>query len=262
MRVPVAGVSTYCYTGTRPLDAAQPTVVLAHGAAHDHSVWSLQSRALAHHGHNVLAVDLPGHGRSEGEPLADVGALADWLVALLDAVGVPTAALAGHSMGALAVLEAAARHPTRVRKIALLGPAVPMAVSDDLLDAARRADPVALELIVGWSHAPAALLGGHPVPGLWMRGGALRLLERARPGVLATDLAACAAYAGGLDAAARVACPALVLVGDRDLMAPAQSAQPLIEALRDVRVQRLADCGHAMTVEAPGQVLDALAAFL
>jgi len=258
----VAGNDVYAYTGTRRFDAALPTVVFVHGAANDHSVWLLQSRYFAYHGSNVLAVDLPGHGRSGGEALRSVEAIADWLVAVLDAAGVPQAALVGHSLGSLAVLAAAARHCGRVTKIALLGPAVPMAVSDVLLDAAKANDHVAYELINGWSHSAGKQLGGNPVPGMWMIGHAMRLMERTRPGVLHTDLAACHAYAGGLDAAADVRCPALLIVGARDLMAPPKGAQALIGALADARVVTLPDCGHALMAEQPDAVLDALAAFL
>lgn len=262
MRLTVAGHETYAYTGARPLVATQPTVVFVHGAAHDHSIWALQSRYVAHHGSNVLAVDLPGHGRSDGAPLASIGAIAAWLVALLDAAGVECAAVVGHSMGALAGLEMAARYPACVRKVALLGPSVPMPVSDALLAAAKNDDHVAFELINAWSHSVARQLGGNPVPGMWMTGAALRLMERSRPGVLHTDLAACHAYADGLDAAARVTCPTLVILGERDLMAPARNARALLAALPDVRTVSLRGAGHALMTEQPDAVLDALRTFL
>jgi len=262
LRVQVAGSDVYAYTGSRPFDAALPTIVFVHGAANDHSVWALQSRYFAHHGRNVLAVDLPGHGRSGGDALPSVEAIADWLPALLDAAGVPAAALVGHSLGALAVLAAAARHPARVTRIALLGPAVPMPVSDVLLDAAKANDHVAYELINGWSYSPGKQLGGSPVPGMWLMGSGMRLMERTRPGVLYTDLAACHTYADGLIAAAAVRCPALLILGARDLMAPPKGAPALIAALADARVVTLPDCGHALMAEQPDAVLDALAAFL
>jgi pimeloyl-ACP methyl ester carboxylesterase len=258
----VAGNDVYAYTGARPFAAALPTVVFVHGAGNDHSVWALQSRYVAHHGRNVLAVDLPGHGRSGGDALASVDAIADWIGALLDAAGVPAAALVGHSLGSLAVLAAAARHPARVSRIALVGPAVPMPVSDVLLDAARADDHVAFDLINGWSYSAGKQLGGNQMPGMWLTGSGMRLMERTRPGVLYTDLAACHAYADGLAAAAAVRCPALVIVGARDLMAPPRSSQALIAALADKRVVTLADCGHALMAEQPDAVLDALAAFL
>jgi pimeloyl-ACP methyl ester carboxylesterase len=262
MRLEVNGIDTYAYTGGRPFDPALPTVVFVHGAGNDHSVWALQSRYFAHHGRSVLAVDLPGHGRSGGNAVDTIEGLAAWIGALVVAAGARHVALVGHSMGSLAVLECAAGGAVDVHRVALLGPAVPMPVADMLLDAARRDDRAAIDMIVGWSHAPGALLGGHPVPGLWMPGGATRLLERSRPGVLGIDLAACNAYAGGLVAASRLRCPALVLVGERDQMAPPKSAHALVEALPQRKVVSLPNCGHAMMTELPDAVLDALVAFL
>ena len=262
MRLTVDGHDVYAYTGTRALVAAQPTVVFVHGAANDHSVWALQSRYFAHHGHNVLAFDLPGHGRSGGAALPAVDAIADWLPRTLDAAGVAAAALVGHSLGSLAALACAARHPQRVTKIALLGPAVPMPVSDALLAAAQADDHVAFELINGWSHSAGRQIGGNKVPGMWMTGAALRLMERTRPGVLHTDLLACHAWEGGLSAAAAVRCPALVVMGARDLMAPPKGAQALVSALADKRVTTLPGTGHALMAEQPDAVLDALRAFL
>jgi len=258
MKLRVAGEDVYAYTGSRRPDRAQPDAVFVHGAANDHSVWSLQSRYLAHHGYNVYAVDLPGHGRSEGQALASIEALAQWLVALLDAIEAPAAAMVGHSMGSLAVLEAAARHPARVSALALLAPAAPMRVSDALLDAAKRNDHIAYELINGWSFSAARQLGGNPFPGLWMTGNAMRLMERTPENTLYADLAACNAYAAGVAAATAVRCPTLVLLGARDVMAPPRAAQSLVAALQDGRVVSLDECGHAMMSEQPDRVLDAL----
>jgi pimeloyl-ACP methyl ester carboxylesterase len=262
MIVDVAAKPTYLYTGTRPLDTALPAIVFVHGAANDHSVWALQSRYFAYHGWNALAVDLPAHGRSAGDALASVEAIADWIKALLDAVAVDRAVLVGHSMGALSSLECAARHPERVAKLALLGPAAPMTVSDTLLAAAFANDHTAIDLIVGWSHSAGKKLGGNPVPGAWMTGNTARLMERTPPGVLHTDLAACHRYAAGVASAARVRCPSLVIMGARDIMAPPKNAQALIAALREARTVTLPGCGHALMAEAPDAVLDALRAFV
>ena len=262
MQLEVAGRNVYAYTGSRAFSSSSPTVVFAHGAAHDHSVFALQSRYFAWHGMNAVAVDLPGHGRSAGDPLASVEALADWLRDLLDALGVRAARLVGHSMGALAALECAARYPGRVDRFALLGPAAPMPVSDDLLAAAERNDHVAYELIRSWSFSAGSQLGGNAVPGVWMLGNAMRLMERCRAGALWTDLVACNRYANGLAAAARVQCPALVILGARDVMAPPRNAQGLIAALPNVQVVTLPETGHALMAERPDAVLDALRTFL
>jgi len=262
MKVDVDGRAAYLYTGGRALDVARPAILFVHGAANDHSVFALQSRYFAHHGRTVLAVDLPGHGRSAGAPLPTVEAIAAWLARLCRVADVARVAAVGHSLGALACLELAAREPAQVSRIALLGPAVPMAVSDVLLEAAARDDPGAFDLITGWSHSPGKQLGGNRQPGLWLAGQTHALLARAAPGVLHADLAACRAYEHGLAAAASVHCPALVVLGARDLMAPARNAAALEAALSDARRVVLPDTGHAMMLEQPDAVLDALREFL
>lgn len=262
MRFDAAGHAVYAYTGTRAFDPSLPTVLFVHGAASDHGVFTLQSRYFAWHGTNVLAVDLPGHGRSAGAALQSVEALADWLREVLDATNVGEASIVGHSLGALASLECAARNPRRVRKLSLLGPAVPMPVNDDLLAAAAANEHVAYELINGWSFSAGGQLGGNEVPGMWMLGNAMRLIERCREGVLSADLLACHRYANGLVAAARIQCPALVVLGARDIMAPTRNAEQLIAALANVRTVTLPETGHALMAERPDAVLDALRAFL
>ena len=137
-----------------------------------------------------------------------------------------------------------------------------MPVSDVLLDAAKRDDPIAFDLITGWSFSASHQLGGNPQPGLWMTGGAYRLLERSPAGVLHADLLACQDYTDGLAAARDVRCPVLVIVGNRDLMAPPRNAQALIETLPAPRVVKLDDSGHSLMMEAPDAVLDALREFL
>lgn len=262
MRVPVSGCEAYAYTGSRQPNAVAPNVVFVHGAQNDHSVFALQSRYFAYHGRNVYAVDLPGHGKSGGDPLKSVESLADWLIAFLESANVPKASLVGHSLGSLIVLETAARRPERVDKIALLATAVPMRVSDELLAAAEANDRVALEMINSWSFSAARQLGGNRWPGIWMTGNAMRLMERMKPNVLHADLLACRDYANGLRAAAAVGCPALLLLGARDAMAPAKAAAELAKTLVNAEVVTLAESGHAMMSEEPDAVLDALRRFL
>lgn len=262
MRLAVSDAGVYAYTGTRAYDVSLPTVVFVHGAANDHSVFALQSRYFAWHGMNAMAIDLPGHGRSAGEPLRSVEAIAQWLHDMLDVAGASSVSVVGHSLGALAALELAARWPDRVNRLALLGPAVPMTVSDDLLAAAAQDDHVAYELINGWSFSASGQLGGGEQPGVWMLGNGMRLMERCGDGVLTADLLACQRYASGLAAAAALQCPSLVIMGARDIMAPPRNAQPLLAALPDARSVTLSETGHALMAERPGAVLDALRGFI
>lgn len=262
MQLAIRDTHAYAYTGGKAFDPALPTLVFIHGAEHDHCVWVLQTRYLAHHGFGVLAVDLPGHGRSDGAPLDSVEKIADWIVAVLDAAGVSKATLIGHSMGSLVAIECAARHPDRIAKIALIGAAFPMKVSDELLTATRDDEPLAQDMVNIWSHAAYAQYPGNPGPGFWAMGGNLRLMQRQKPGVMHTDFAACNAYANGIDAAKQVRCPALLIMGKRDLMTPPRAAKEIMGALADKRSVEIAGAGHALMAEKPDEVLEALRGFV
>ena len=128
--------------------------------------------------------------------------------------------LVGHSMGSLPVLEAAARHPAHTERAVLLGTSVPMPVADALLDNARANDHAAFDMVTIWGHSRSAQIGGCTVPGIWMTGGGMRLLERGGDGVLYNDMKACNDYTTGLEAAARVRCPTTLILGDGDMMTP------------------------------------------
>jgi pimeloyl-ACP methyl ester carboxylesterase len=262
MDLVVRGHKAYAYTGGKPFDSTLPCVLFIHGAEHDHSVWILQSRYLAHHGYGVLAVDLPAHGRSAGPPLASVEAIADWIPAMLDAANVAQAALVGHSMGALVALDSAARHPGRVSRIALVGAAFPMRVSADLLAATRDDEPLAQDMVNIWSHSAYAHYPSNPGPGFWVIGENLRLMQRQKPGVMHVDFKACNDYAAGAERAAQVACPALFVLGRRDVMTPARSGRELAKAVKGARVVEVGASGHALMAEKPDEVLEALVAFL
>jgi pimeloyl-ACP methyl ester carboxylesterase len=252
----------YAYTANHPVDPARPTLVFIHGAANDHSVWALQSRYFAYHGWNALAVDLPGHGRSAGKPLTGISDLADWVIGILDSAGIDRAALVGHSMGSLIALEAAARHPSRIARIVLIGAAVPMSVSEPLLAASKANDHAAYEMINVFAHSSSAQIGGNRVPGLWMLGNNMRLMERSGAGVLHADFVACNDYTGGQDAAAKVTCPALLVLGSQDQMTPMKAAKEVAAKLRNVKTVALDGTGHALMAEKPDAVLDALKEFL
>ncbi|WP_431477601.1 alpha/beta fold hydrolase, partial [Massilia eburnea] len=236
-----------------------------HGAQNDHSVWALQSRYLAHHGFGVLAVDLPGHGRSRGAALRSVEAMAAWLLSVLDAAGVGNAALVGHSMGSLIALEAAHRAPQRITRLALLGATYPMKVSDALLNAAREAEGDAIDMVNIWSHSSYAQKPSCPGPGFYVSGMSKRLMERISAQgealLFHTDFTACNSYANGDAAAASVRCPVQFIFGSMDMMTPPRSTKALLAALPGARTVTV-DAGHQMMAEQPDAVLDALLAFL
>ncbi len=262
MKITVDNNPAYIYTGAREFVPEQPSVVFIHGNGLDHSVWLLQSRYFAHHQRNALAVDMPGHGRSGGSALENITDMADWIIDVLDAIGVDKAAIVGHSMGSLVSLEAAARRPDRVSRLALVATAVPMPVSDPLLDAARDNEHSAFDMINLWGHSPYGQMGGNQAPGMWMSGSAIRLLERSGPGVLFAGLNACNEYKHGMESAARVRCPTLMILGRLDMMTPTRIARKLEQTIPDARCEVLDNCGHLVMAEKPNQVLDLLIDFL
>lgn len=262
MDLSVEGRRVLATTGGRDLDPDRPLIVFVHGAGLDRTTWQLQTRFFAHHGYSVLALDLPGHGGSEGPAPTSIEAYADWLAKAITAAGYEHAHVVGHSMGSLIGLEAAARHPDRVRSLVMTGATAAMKVHPDLLAAADGDDHLAIDLMTSWSHGRASHLGGHQTPGLWMLGSTIRLWERAPQGVLANDLHACNDYDRGAAAAAEVRCPTLLVTGSIDVMAPPAAAQPLREAMNDVREVVIDGAGHIMLTEQPDAVIDAIAEFL
>ncbi len=258
MQLKVNGLDVFIATGGKAFDPAQPAVVLLHGAGMDHTAWALHDRWFAHHGFSVLAPDMPGHGRSAGSPLKTIAEMADWTAALIAAAGAAKARLVGHSMGSLVALETAARHPDKVTALTLIATSAKMAVGPDLLKAAESNDHDAVDMVSIWGLGFAAELGGSLAPGLWMHGGAQRILEQSKPGVLFSDLSACNAYEGALEAAAKVKVPATVIVGERDMMTPAKAGKALAAALPGSRTVVLAGAGHMMMAERPDEVLAAM----
>lgn len=257
----VEGYPAYAYTGGRPHDPKLPGVVFVHGAALDHSAWQWQSRHLAHHGFGVLAVDLPGHGRSPGALRGSIEALADWVAAFIEAAGLESAALVGHSMGSLVALDAAIRHPARVRRLALVGTSAPMPVGEAFLAAARDDSPAAFDMQSVWGHARLGALATSAVPGTSLVAAGRALAARSRPGVQHADLAACRAYAPSLDAVRTVAVPTLVVAGRRDQMTPFRAGEALAKEIPGARFLLL-DAGHDLPSEAPRELARSLRSWL
>lgn len=260
MQVDLDGQAVHVCDWGRPFRPEAATVVWLHGAGMDHSVWTLQARAKPFHDRNSLAVDLPGHGRSEGVATSTIARSAEWLVRLLDRLGIGRTALVGHSMGALIALETAACAPERIERLALLGAAPRMPVHPGLLAAAADDLPRAAAMIAEWGIGAAAKLSGGGTPGVSLTTSAKRLLEASRPGVLAADLAACNAYADGETRAGSIRCPTLVLCGTQDRMTPARQGQKLAGMIPGARLVTVPAAGHMMMLERPKPVLEALVA--
>lgn len=268
MKLSVNDREAFAYTGGKAFDANLPVVVFVHGAMHDHSVWALQTRALAHQGFAVLAVDLPGHGRNAGPAPASVEAAARWVVDLIAAAGVQRAAIVGHSLGSLIALEAVALLGERATHLVLVGSAFPMRVSPALLSTALEQPLKAIDMVNALSHSTLAAKPSAPAPGFWLHGGNRALMRRLQSAYAAAghgnlfhhDFQVCDSYTAGLDAAGRVRCPSLLIGGRSDQMTPAKTSAALAGALHAESITLPA--GHSLMGEAPEGVLNGIRSFL
>lgn len=269
MKISTAGGKlAYAYTGNQSLETDLPTIVFIHGAQNDHSVWAQQSRYFAHHGFRVLAVDLPGHGASDGPALLTIDEMADWIDALLDQLQIKQATLVGHSMGSLIALACSYRHAQRVTGLALVGSAFPMQVSDQLLDAAANDERAAIDMICNWSHSGLTFVPGNPGFSPYMM--SKRLMQRQRSGVLLTDFNACNTWTDGLNAAAACRCPVAIISGANDMMTPPRAIEQVRGAITQASethafaapdVTVLPSCGHSIMSERPTELLECLFSF-
>lgn len=246
-------------TGGRDLGTDGPVVLLVHGAGMDRTVWSLQTRWLAHHGVPALAIDLPGHGKSPDDPLASIVDYGTWLAAVVETTFVDHARpvhLVGHSMGTYVAAEAAIR--TEVASLTLVGTAAAMPVHPRLLEAAKANDPLAGALMSGWAFDQRTRTGAHPSPGANMVGSTQAMLTQCPEGVLYEDLAMCAAYTDAETTIAGYGGRVTFLLGTADRMTPRRNAQALIDAAQQPRVEEV-DCGHMIQIEAPRRTRQVIA---
>jgi len=277
--VELDGAPVFVGSGSGTWEAGEPTLLLLHGAGMDRTVWVLLARYFARHGWNVVAPDWPAHGGSGGEPLASIEAQAGWAWRLLDELratqpielgsetgsaaggqgsGSKALVVAGHSMGALAAVAMAGERPADITGLLLLGAGYPMAVGGPLLDAAQANARAAIDMITIYGHSHASRLGRNPMAGINIVNQAAALLERAAPGVLHADLAACNAWGGAEAAAERYGTGrAAILTGSEDRMTPARGTRTLATLLGADLVP-LEDCGHMMMSEQPEATLRAM----
>lgn len=250
MFITVDGKEAFASDGGMPFDKTKKSVVFIHGAGMDRTVWGQQTRFIAHKGYNVLALDLPGHGKSEGPVLSSISAMADWLNRFIEAAQAGPSVFIGHSMGTLIALEAARKRPDLCKGLILAGTSARMRVHPDLIAAAEANQILAPELMTAWGHGPQAHLGGNLASGMWLLGGGVRLLEASPPGVIANDLKACDSYEDALAAAATVTAPTQIVAARFDKMTPPKAAKPIADALKQCDFHVISDAGHMMMMEA------------
>lgn len=261
MKHKLHGTQIHIATGGRDFDPTGDVLVMLHGSGQNHLSWILQSRHFAHHGHNVLVPDFPGHGLSDGVPLETIEDMASWLIELLDSLGVKTACLVGHSQGCLVSIEAAARYPDRITHLVLIAGAMAIPVNEVLLDMSEQALEKAITMLTSFGHGPDAHKYDHSLPGHSFIGFGERLMAVNNRDALKADFTACNTYSNGADAAASIRQPTLCLLAQKDRNTPLKFGKKMAEAINDCTLEIIKNAGHMLPVERPLEVNAAMRAF-
>lgn len=227
-----------------------PPLVLVHGAGGDLMRWPSDLRRLR--GRTVYALDLPGHGKSGGEPLPDIAAYADALHAWAAGLALPRFVLAGHSMGGAIAIEYALRYGGRLAGLVLLSTGARLRVAPQLLTGILTDFNATVDLLVGWMYGAAE-------PNL-LRLGA-RQLRAVRPETLHADFRACDAFDRRADVA-RIDVPTLIICGDADVMTPLKSSEFLRDQIRGAQLVVLPGAGHMAALQQPQVVAGEVEAWL
>lgn len=235
----------------RPVPAASPPVVFVHGAGGTHQQWLYQVRDLAQA--PTYALDLPGHGRSEGPGRDSITGYADWLVAFLDVAELEQVVLVGHSMGGGIALDVALRYPDRLAGLGLIATGARLRVAPAILDSMHKSKDAAVRLICGAAFGPEA-------PEEMARLGR-RQMGATPADVLHGDFVACDAF-DVMDQLGRIETPTLVLCGTQDRLTPVKYAVNLRDGIPGARLTLVEGAGHMVMIEQPAAVVRALTGFL
>lgn len=263
MKFKVRNKIVFASTGGRTFDKNKPVIIFVHGSGLSHITWVLQTRYFAFHGYSVLAVDLPGHGYSEGPSLTTMEEMGDWISDVIDASDINEVSLVGHSQGCLVTIETASRYPDKVKSLSLMGGGGVIPMNPELLDLAESGNPKAVDLMMDWAHGPAGHFGGHVVPGLYhINIGGTIVHNGSIKDALGVDFRACDNYKNGFEAAKKIQCPTLNILGEYDRMIPVKEGQKLASNIPNSEVVIIPKCGHMILLEEAGQALTALKRFI
>ena len=230
-------------TGGMDFDKKKPSILLMHGSGLTHIVWSLHEQFYATQGYNVLSVDLPGHGNSEGPSLKSIEEISDWIKSLMNALDINKLIIIGHSQGSLVAIDFAARYPNLINGLVLVAGSYKMPVNQDLIDYAEEGDEKAVLLMMKWGYEGSkAFIGGNPVK---------KIINSSREirEVLAVDLNACNNYKGGKESLGKINCSTLCIFGDLDKMVPLEVGNKMSSMIKNAEKKVINNCGHMIIFE-------------
>ncbi len=235
--------SVFVSTGGMEIDDKKPSILLLHGSGLSHIVWSLHEQFYALQGFNVLSVDLPGHGESDGPALKTIQKISDWIKNLMISAKIEKIIFAGHSQGCLVGIDFAARYPESINKLILVAGSYKLPVNQDLIDLAEAGDEKAIILMMKWGYEGSkAFIGGNPVK---------KIINSSREirEILAVDLNACNNYKNGKESLEKIACPTLCIFGDLDKMVPLEVGNKMASMIKNAEKKIINNCGHMIIFE-------------
>jgi len=238
------------------IDNSKETIVFLHGSGLSHIMWSLVEQFFSSKNFNVLSIDLPGHGNSEGPCLDTIEKISDWLEKVFTKLDLGKLILVGHSQGCLEALEYSFRYKNRIKKIVFIGGSYRMPVNKDLIDLASNGDPDAVKLMMKWGYEGSKkFIGGNPVE---------RIIQSPRDisEILAVDLIACNNYANGSEAAKAISCPAMLVLGELDKMINLEFGKKFADLVKDSETHIIKGCGHMIMIEKAFEMREKVLEFL
>ena len=238
------------------IDLGKETIVFLHGSGLSHIVWSLTEQFFSNKNFNVLSIDLPGHGNSDGPCLDSIEKIADWLEQVFISLNLEKLTLVGHSQGCLEILEYALKYKNRLKKIVFIGGSNKMPVHSDLIDLAKNGDSDAVKLMMKWGYEGSKkFIGGNPVE---------KIIQSPRDirEILAVDLVACNNYKNGTDAAKSIECPSLFIFGSLDKMVNLEAGKKFSNLVKNSTVHVIEGCGHMIMIEKAFEMRDKVLEFL
>ena len=237
-------------------DKEKSTILLMHGSGLTHIVWSFHEQFYSTQGFNVLSVDLPGHGNSEGPCLISIEEISNWLNDFIENVGIDKVILVAHSQGCLEALEFAKNYPKKIEKIVFIAGSYSIPVNKSLIDLALSGDMEALNLMMKWGYGSSKqFIGGNPLQ---------KILNSSREvrEVLAVDLIACNNYKNGVDAVKSITCPTFFIFGDLDKMVRLESGEKFAKMINKSKVHVIKNCGHMIILENAFEMREKILEFL
>ena len=238
------------------IDINKDTIVFLHGSGLSHIVWSLAEQFFSSKNYNVLSIDLPGHGNSDGPCLDSIEKIADWMEIVFDKLKLKNLILVGHSQGCLEILEYSSRYKERLKKLVFVGGSNKMPVHPDLIELAQSGHSDAVKLMMKWGYEGSKkFIGGNPVE---------KIIQSPRDisEILAVDLNACNNYSNGSEAAKVIDLPSMLIFGELDKMVNLEAGKKFSNLIKNSTTHVIKGCGHMIMIEKAFEMREKILEFL